>query len=33
MPAEALNTYKVLDAQVMVVTEGALNVIEGNLIK
>lgn len=33
MPAEALNTYKVLDAQVMVMTEGALNVIEGNLIK
>lgn len=33
MPAEALNTYKVLDAQVMVVTEGALNVIERNLIK
>ena len=33
MPAEALNTYKVLDAQVMVVTEDALNVIERNLIK
>jgi len=33
MPAEALNTYKVLDAQVMVVTEDALNVIDRNLIK
>ena len=33
MAAEALNTYKVLDAQVMVVAEGALSVIEGNLIK
>lgn len=33
MPAEALNTYKVLDAQVMVVTVDALNVIERNLIK
>ncbi len=33
MPASALNTYKVLDADVMVVTEGAVNVIEGNLTK
>ncbi len=33
MPASALNTYKVLDNDVMVVAEGALNVIEGNLIK
>lgn len=31
--ASALNTYKVLDADVMVVAEGALNVIEGNLTK
>ncbi len=33
MPASALNTYKVLDADVMVVTEGAVGVIEGNLTK
>ncbi|MCD8302816.1 MAG: 50S ribosomal protein L4 [Prevotellaceae bacterium] len=33
MPASLLNTYKVLDNEVMVVAEGALNVIEGNLIK
>ena len=33
MPATALNTYKVLDADVMVVAEGALAVIEGNLTK
>ncbi len=33
MPASALNTYKVLNADVMVVTEGALSVIEGNLTK
>jgi large subunit ribosomal protein L4 len=32
MSASALNTYKVLDADVMVVAEGALPVIEGNLI-
>ena len=31
--ASALNTYKVLDADVMVVAEGALPVIEGNLNK
>ena len=33
MPATALNTYKVLNADVMVVAEGALAVIEGNLTK
>ena len=33
MAASALNTYKVLDADVMVVSESALPVIEGNLIK
>ncbi len=33
MAASALNTYKVLDADVIVVAEGALPVIEGNLIK
>ncbi len=33
MPAEALNTYKVLNAQVMVMTEGALSVIDANLTK
>jgi len=33
MPANALNTYKVLDADVMVVAESALAVIEGNLTK
>lgn len=31
--ASALNTYKVLNADVMVVAEGALSVIEGNLTK
>lgn len=33
MAASALNTYKVLDADVMVVAEGALPVIEANLNK
>ena len=33
MPATALNTYKVLDADVMVVTESALAVIDENLTK
>ena len=33
MPASALNTYKVLDAEVLVVAEGALEVINGNLTK
>ena len=33
MPANALNTYKVLKADVMVVSESALAVIEGNLTK
>ena len=33
MPANALNTYKVLNADVMVVAESALAVIEGNLTK
>ncbi len=33
MPASHLNTYQVLDNEVMVVAEGALNVIECNLIK
>ncbi len=33
MAASALNTYKVLDADVMVVSESALPVIEGNLNK
>ena len=33
MAASALNTYKVLDADVMVVAEGALPVIESNLNK
>jgi len=33
MAASALNTYKVLDADVMVVAEGALPVIETNLNK
>ena len=32
MAAAQLNTYKVLNADVMVVAEGALGVIEGNLI-
>ena len=33
MPAASLNTYKVLDADVMVVSEGAISVIDGNLTK
>ena len=33
MPATALNTYKVLNADVMVVAESALAVIDGNLTK
>lgn len=33
MPAAALNTYQVLDADVMVVAESALAVIEDNLVK
>ena len=33
MPATALNTYKVLNADVMVVAESALAVIDGNLSK
>lgn len=33
MSAAALNTYKVLDADVMIVAESALNVIDGNLTK
>lgn len=33
MPAAALNTYQVLNADVMVVAESALVVIEGNLTK
>ena len=33
MAASMLNTYKVLDADVMVVAESALGVIDGNLIK
>jgi len=33
MAASALNTYKVLNADVIVMTEGALPVIEGNLTK
>lgn len=33
LSASALNTYEVLDADVMVVAEGALSVIEGNLNK
>ena len=33
MPAAALNTYQVLNADVMVVAESALAVIEGNLTK
>ena len=33
MPANALNTYKVLNADVMVVSESALAVIEGDLTK
>jgi large subunit ribosomal protein L4 len=31
--ASALNTYKVMDAEVLVIAEGALPVIEGNLNK
>lgn len=33
MPANALNTYKVLNADVMVIAESALAVIDGNLTK
>ena len=33
MPANALNTYKVLNADVMVLAESALAVIDGNLTK
>ena len=33
MPAAALNTYKVMNADVMVVAESALAVIDGNLTK
>lgn len=33
MPAAALNTYQILNADVMVVAESALAVIEGNLTK
>lgn len=33
MPAAALNTYKVLNADVMIVAESALNVIDANLTK
>ena len=33
MPASALNTYRVLNADVIVMAEGALEVIEGNLTK
>ena len=33
MPANALNTYKVMNADAMVVSESALAVIEGNLTK
>lgn len=33
MPATALNTYKVLNADIMVVAESALDVIDGNLTK
>ena len=33
MPANELNTYRVLNSDVMVVTESALGVIEGNLTK
>ena len=33
MPASALNTYKVLDADVVVMAESALEVIDGNLTK
>ena len=33
MSAAALNTYRVLDADVMVLSEGAISVIDGNLTK
>jgi len=33
MPAAALNTYKVLDADVVILAEGALDVIDANLTK
>ena len=33
MPASALNTYKVVDADVIVMAESALEVINGNLTK
>ena len=33
MAASALNTYKVLDADVLVLTEGALGVVGENLNK
>lgn len=33
MAASSLNTYKVLDAEVLVLTEGALKVVESNLNK
>ena len=33
MPADALNTYKVLDADVVVMCESALNIVDANLTK
>ena len=33
IPAAALNTYKVLNADVLVMAEGALSVVDGNLNK
>ena len=33
MAASALNTYKVLDADILVLAEGALSVVEQNLNK
>ena len=33
MSAAALNTYRILDADVMVLSEGAISVIDGNLTK
>ena len=33
MAAAALNTYKVLDADILVLTEGSLAVVEQNLNK
>ena len=33
IPAAALNTYKVLNADVLVMAEGALNVVDANLNK